>query len=106
MRVIIQSESRGTLLTLEGFFGWALFSRDPGDIVDQVKADQTARTFADAAEAQAFIERIGGVLEADAEDPEPFPTDLTFVAVETAAEYAPMSACVAAGVPSWDASSN
>jgi hypothetical protein len=104
MRVIIQSESRGTLLTYEGFFGWALFSRDPGDIVDQERAKQMARTFADAAEAQAFIERIGGVTEADAEEPEPFPSDLSFVAVETTAEYAPMAVCVAAGVQSWNAS--
>jgi hypothetical protein len=102
MRVIIQSESQGTLLNYDGFCGWALFSRDAGDLVVEARAKQTAITFADAIEAQRFVKRIGGVLEADAPEPKPlFPTDLTFVPVESDAEYVSMSACVAAGVPSW-----
>jgi hypothetical protein len=102
MRVIVHSKSQGTLLAYEAFLGWVLFSQASGDVVDEVRARQTALTFADAGEAQAFIKRIGGVLEADAPEPKQlFPSDLTFLVVESDAEYAPMSACVAAGVPPW-----
>ncbi|WP_175784878.1 hypothetical protein [Burkholderia ambifaria] len=102
MRVIIHSASRGTLLDYNGFFGWAFFSHDSGDVLARVKAKQTARTFVDEPDARAFLDRIGGVSNADSE--ELFPTDLSFVQVDTDAEYAPVVVCVAAGVPSWTAS--
>lgn len=101
MRVIIHSTSRGTLLEYNGFFGWAFFSHDSGDVLAHVKARQTARTFVDEPDARAFIDRISGVSIADSE--ELFPTDLSFVQVDTDAEYAPVDVCVAAGVPSWTA---
>ncbi|HDR8993164.1 MAG: hypothetical protein ACN6QT_06105 [Burkholderia contaminans] len=102
MRVIIHSTSRGTLLDYNGFFGWAFFSHDSGDVLAHVKAKQTARTFVDESDARAFIDRIDGVSSADSE--EVFPSDLSFVQVGTDSEYAPVDVCVAAGVPSWTAS--
>jgi len=101
MRLIIHSTSRGTLLDYNGFFGWAFFSRDSGDVLAHVKAKQTARTFVDEPDARAFLDRLGGVSNADSE--ELLPTDLSFVQVDTDAEYAPVVVCVAAGVPSWTA---
>ncbi|MCR4469835.1 MULTISPECIES: hypothetical protein [unclassified Burkholderia] len=101
MRVIIHSTSRGTLLDYNGFFGWAFFSHDSGDVLAHVKAKQTARTFVDEPDARAFIDRIDRVSNADSE--ELFPTDLSFVQVDTDVEYAPVDVCVAADVPSWTA---
>lgn len=101
MRVIIHSTSRGTFLDYNGFFGWAFFSGDSGDIVARVKAEQTARTFASEADARAYIEQLGGY--SDLDGLEPVPTDLAFIPVDTNADYAPIDACVAAGVSRWEA---
>lgn len=104
MRVIIHSAQRGTFLDYNGFFGWAFFSGDAGQISAIVKAKQAARTFASEADARAYIENLSlGYSDAEADACEPIPTDLAFVQVDTVAEYAPIEACVAAGVPRWDA---
>jgi len=58
-------------------------------------------TFSDEADAQAFVERTGRCSDPNMGDV--FPTDLSFVLVDADATYAPISRCVAAGAPPWDA---
>ncbi|MFP3637795.1 hypothetical protein [Paraburkholderia sp. SIMBA_054] len=101
MRIIVHSQSRGTLLGFSGLAGWVFFSKDPGDATARERAKQTALTFRDEADARTFIDRRHGYTDIDAA--ERFPADLTFVPVETDLEYAPVDVCVAAGVPRWNA---
>jgi hypothetical protein len=91
-------------LEYNGFMGWPFFSNGTNDMHQIVKRLRRAKTFADATQAQEFVDELntppcrGGF-----SDPhfEPFPDDLRFIPVDTNDEYASVETCVAAGVPTW-----
>ncbi|WP_432263505.1 hypothetical protein [Cupriavidus sp. TMH.W2] len=93
MRVIIHSAAQGTLLYHA--FDQALFS-------SMIGAFDDAMTFADEAEALAFIEAI----KDSTSNFGCVPTDLSFPVVATSALRASIQECVAAGVPAWEPSAS
>ena len=57
-------------------------------------------TFQDETDAREFITRCCGPDNDGCN--QPFPSDLSFISVDTADDAAPMALCVAAGVPAWE----